>query len=265
MKQIKKSANHILGIDIGGSGIKGAVVDLARGELVGERVRIDTPEPATPEAIGDVLSAIAKHFDWKGPIGCGFPGVIQHGRIMTAANLDESLIGLDFARLAQERTGCPAHILNDADAAGLAEIAFGAGAGRRGVVLLITVGTGLGCGFFHNGVLIPNTELGHLKMKDKDTGKICDAELLASDHARQLHDLSWKEWAKRFDRYLKYLQRLFWPELIIIGGGAVKKGEKFMPLLTVPCATTLASLGNNAGIIGAAEAARRYLKKETVA
>jgi polyphosphate glucokinase len=262
MQLLKKIPNNVLGIDIGGSGIKGALVDLTKGEIVGERVRIDTPDPATPEAIGDVLSAIAKHFTWKGMIGCGFPGVIQHGRIMSAANLDESLLGVDFSRLAQERTGCPSWVINDADAAGLAEVTFGAGAGRRGVVLLITVGTGLGCGFFYNGTLIPNTELGHVKMRDKDTGEICDAEDLASDRARQAHDLSWKAWAKRFDRYLKYLHRLVWPELIIIGGGAVKKGDKFMPLLTVPCATTLAALGNNAGIIGAALAAKSHFSKK---
>jgi polyphosphate glucokinase len=257
MQKAKKNSNLLLGIDIGGTGIKGGVVDLSKGALVGERVRIDTPQPATPAAIGDVVSAIAKHFHWSGPIGCGFPGVVNQGRIMTAANLDETLIGVDFARLVQERTGCPVQVINDADAAGLAEVTFGAGKGRRGVVLLITVGTGIGCGFFYNGQLIPSTELGHVKMKDKETGKICDAEDLVSDRARQEHDLSWKAWAKKFDRYLKYIQRLVWPELIIIGGGATKKGEKFMPLLTVPCATALAALGNNAGIIGAAEAARR--------
>jgi polyphosphate glucokinase len=262
MAKTKLHPNLLLGIDIGGTGIKGGLVDPANGALVGERVRIDTPQPTTPAAIGDVLSAIAKHFQWKGLIGCGFPGVVNQGRIMTAANLDETLIGVDFARLAQERTGCVAWVLNDADAAGLAEITYGAGRGRRGVVLLITVGTGLGCGFFYNGQLIPNTELGHVKMKDKDTGKICDAEELASDRARQLQDLSWKQWARRFDRYLKYLHKLVWPELIIIGGGATKKGEKFMPLLTVPCATTLAALGNNAGIIGAAIAAKNHLGKK---
>jgi len=262
MPKAKKSSNLFLGIDIGGTGIKGGLVDLSKGALVGERVRIDTPQSATPAAIGDVLSAIAKHFQWTGPIGCGFPGVVNQGRIMMAANLDETLIGVDFARLAQERTGCPAYVINDADAAGLAEVTFGAGKGRRGTVILITVGTGIGCGFFYNGQLIPSTELGHVKMKDKETGKIRDAEDIVSDRARQKHDLSWKAWAKKFDRYLKYIQRLVWPELIIIGGGATRKGEKFMPLLTVPCATALAALGNNAGIIGAAEAARRNLGRK---
>jgi polyphosphate glucokinase len=262
MPKAKKTSNLFLGIDIGGTGIKGGLVDLVKGEIVGERVRIDTPQPATPEAVGDVLAAIAKHFAWKGLIGCGFPGVIKQGRVMTAANLDESLVGVDFARLAQERTGCPTHVLNDADAAGLAETTFGAGKGRRGTVILITVGTGLGCGFFYNGQLIPNTELGHIKMKDKKTGKIRDAEKIASDHARERDGLSWKAWAKRFDRYLNYLHRLLWPELIIIGGGAVRKASKFMPLLTVPCATAPATLGNNAGIVGAAEAAKRNLVKK---
>jgi len=262
MPKSHKNPNLLLGIDIGGTGIKGGIVDLSKGALVGERVRIDTPNPATPAAIGDVLSAIARHFQWTGPIGCGFPGVVHDGRILTAANLDETLIGVDFARLIHERTGCQACVINDADAAGLAEITFGAGRGRRGVVILITVGTGIGCGFFHNGQLIPGTELGHVKMKDKDTGRICDAEDIVSDRARQKHDLSWKKWAKKFDRYLKYIHRLVWPDLIIIGGGAAKKGDKFMPLLTVPCATALAALGNNAGIIGAAEAAKRHFGKK---
>lgn len=256
------SPNLLLGIDIGGTGIKGGIVDVSKGILVGERVRIETPHPATPAAIGDVLSAIAKHFQWKGPIGCGFPGVIHQDRIMAAANLDETLIGVDFARLAQERTGCETFVINDADAAGLAEMTHGAGKGRRGTVLVITVGTGIGCGFFYNGVLIPSTELGHLKMKDKESGKICDAEDIVSERARDARDWSWKVWAKHFDRYLKSLQRLFWPELIIIGGGATKKGDKFMPLLTVPCATALAALGNNAGIIGAAQAAKSQLGRK---
>ncbi len=262
MQKVKMHPNLLLGIDIGGTGIKGGLVDTAKGALIGERVRIETPHPATPAAIGDVLSAITKHFQWKGHIGCGFPGVIHDGRVLTAANLDETLIGVDFARLAHERTGCPAHVINDADAAGLAEMTYGAGRGRRGVVLVITVGTGIGCGFFYNGMLVPSTELGHVKMKDKDTGKICDAEDLVSERAREKHDLSWKAWAKRFDRYLKYLHRLLWPELIIIGGGAAKKGDKFMPLLTVPCATALAALGNNAGIIGAAVAAKNAQGKK---
>jgi polyphosphate glucokinase len=255
----KNNPNLVLGLDVGGTGIKGGIVDLAKGELVGERVRLETPHPSTPAAVGDILSAITRHFEWKGLIGAGFPGVLQHERLMTATNLDESLIGVDLAHLLHDRTGCRAHVINDADAAGLGEVTHGAGKGRDGVILLVTVGTGLGSALFCNGVLVPNTELGHLKMRDKETGKIRFAEQLAADSVRQRDDLSWKEWAKRFDRYLKYLQRLFWPELIIIGGGVTKKGDKFMPLLTVPCATTLATLGNNAGIVGAAVAARLHL------
>ncbi len=262
MPSLKSNSNLVLGIDIGGTGIKGGIVDLAKGELVGERVRLETPHPSTPAAVGDVLSAIAKHFEWHGLIGTGFPGVVQHERIMTATNLDESLIGLDLAHLLHERTGCRAHVVNDADAAGLGEVTYGVGKGRDGVVLLVTVGTGLGSALFYNGVLVPNSELGHLKMKDKDSGKVRIAEKLASDTARQRDDLSWKAWAKRFDRYLKYLHQLFWPELIIIGGGVTKKGDKFMPLLTVPCATALASLGNNAGIVGAAAAAKIHLSRK---
>lgn len=262
MTSVKPNPNLVLGIDVGGTGIKGGIVDLSTGELVGERVRLETPHPSTPAAIGDVLSAIAKHFEWKGLIGAGFPGVVQHERIMTAANLDESLIGLDLAHLLHDRTGCRAHVINDADAAGLAEVTYGAGKGRDGVVLLITVGTGLGSGLFFNGQLVPNSELGHVKMKDKDSGKVLDAEKLASDRAREKNDLSWSEWAGRFDRYLKYLHRVLWPELIIIGGGVAKKGDKFMPLLTVPCATALAALGSNAGIVGAATAAKINLGKK---
>ncbi|MGA2053468.1 MAG: polyphosphate--glucose phosphotransferase [Opitutales bacterium] len=261
MSSVKPNPNLVLGIDVGGTGIKGGIVDLSTGELVGERVRLETPHPSTPAAIGDVLSAIARHFEWKGLIGAGFPGVVLHERIMTAANLDDSLIGLDLAHLLHERTGCRAHVINDADAAGLGEVTHGSGKGRDGVILLVTVGTGLGSALFINGTLVPNSELGHVKMKDKDTGKIRDAEKLASDTARERDELSWKAWAKRFDRYLKYLHHLFWPELIIIGGGVTKKGDKFMPLLTVPCATTLATLGNNAGIVGAATAARLHLGK----
>ena len=262
MASVKPNPNLVLGIDVGGTGIKGGIVDLSIGELVGERVRLETPHPSTPAAIGDVLAAIAKHFEWKGLIGTGFPGVVQHERLMTATNLDDSLIGLDLAHLLHERTGCRAHVINDADAAGLGEVTYGVGKGRDGVVLLVTVGTGLGTGLFYNGVLVPNTELGHLKMKDKDSGKVRIAEKLSSDTARQRDDLSWKAWAKRFDRYLKYLHQLFWPELIIIGGGVTKKGDKFMPLLTVPCATALAGLGNNAGIVGAATAAKIHLGRK---
>jgi polyphosphate glucokinase len=262
MPSVKNNPNVVLGVDIGGSGVKGGLVDLARGELLGDRVRLETPNPCTPAALGDAVCSIVRNFEWRGLLGCGFPGVILKGRIMSAANLDESLIGVDLAHLLHDRTGCATHVINDADAAGLAEVTYGAGKGRDGVVLLITVGTGLGSGLFFNGQLVPNSELGHVKMKDKDSGKVLDAEKLASDRAREKNDLSWSEWAGRFDRYLKYLHRVLWPELIIIGGGVAKKGDKFMPLLTVPCATALAALGSNAGIVGAATAAKINLGKK---
>ena len=236
----------VLGIDIGGSGIKGAPVNTKTGELLGERYRIPTPQPSTPKAVAKVIAKIARHFDWKGPIGCGFPGVVQGGITKSAANVDKAWIGADAAGLIGKATGCPTIVYNDADVAGLAEMAFGAGKDRKGVVMLITIGTGLGTCIFTEGVLLPNTELGHIEFNGQD------AELFASDAARKREDLSWKKWGKRFDAYLNYLYKLFSPDLIILGGGASKKFEKFSEYITVPTEVVTAETLNEAGIIGAA-------------
>ena len=241
---------QILGIDIGGSGIKGAPVNIESGEMLSERFRIPTPHPAKPKAVAKTVAKIADHFEWQGPIGCGFPAVVQHGITRTAANVHNKWIGENAAVRFSEKTGCPVKVVNDADAAGLAEMAFGAGKGRDGVVLLVTIGTGLGTSLFTDGVLLPNTELGHIEI-DCD-----DAELMASDSARKKKDLSWKKWGKRLNRYLNRLEALVWPDLIILGGGVSKKHKKFMPYLDVNAEIVIAESFNHAGIIGAALAGK---------
>lgn len=242
---------HILGIDIGGSGIKGAPVDLSTGALAAERHRILTPQPATPEAVADAVAEMARHFAWSGPIGCGFPAALQHGVARTAANVHRRWIGTDVAALFTAATGCATTVINDADAAGLAEMTFGAGRGRQGVVLMITVGTGLGTAIFTDGVLLPNTELGHIELRGRE------AERWASDAARRRKDLSWKKWSRRVGRYLLTLERLFWPDLFIIGGGVSKKHDRFLPRIRrVGAEVVPAELRNDAGMIGAALAAR---------
>ena len=237
---------QILGVDIGGSGIKGAIVDTETGRLITERQRIATPQPATPEAIAEVLAQLVAHFNWQGPVGCGFPAAIQQGVARTAANIAPEFIGRNIDQLFSETTKCPCYNLNDADAAGLAEIHFGEGH-KSGVVLLITIGTGLGTVLFTDGVLLPNTELGHLHL---ETGT--KAEHYASDAVRKLHDLGWKTWGNRFNTYLSMMERLFWPDLIILGGGASKKFEKFKAQLTVKTPVKPAAFLNQAGIVGAA-------------
>ena len=238
---------QILGVDIGGSGIKGAIVDTETGTLVTERHRIDTPQPATPEAVAMILAQLVAHFNWHGPIGCGFPAAIQNGVARTAANIAAEFIGKNIDQLFSDVTNCPCYNLNDADAAGLAEIRFGEGHGQAGVVLLITIGTGLGTVLFTNGVLLPNTELGHIHL---ETGT--KAEHYASDAIRKLHDLGWKTWGNRFNTYLCMMERLFWPDLIILGGGASKKFDKFKAQLTVKTPVKPAAFLNQAGIVGAA-------------
>lgn len=239
----------ILGIDIGGSGIKGAVVDIDTGAFLADRHRIATPEGARPQDVAKVVKKLVKHFAWKGPVGCCFPASIQHGIARTAANVDKSWIGTNAERLFAEATGCPVRVLNDADAAGLAEMRFGAGQGVDGLVLIVTIGTGLGTALFTDGILVPNTELGHIEMNGED------AEVQAADSARKREDLSWKAWAKRFDQYLHMMRALLWPDLIILGGGASKKLDKFLPYLTVETPVVPAATLNDAGIIGAALAA----------
>lgn len=234
-----------LGIDIGGSGIKGAPVDTEQGKLLDARFRVVTPQPATVEDVVSSIAEVARHFEWTGDIGCGFPSVVKKGVIYTAANIDSGWIGADAKTLIEGQTGCRTHLINDADAAGLAEMHFGAGKDNKGVIFMVTVGTGLGTALFVNGELLPNTELGHVVIRDKD------AEHRASNRVRLEKELSWKDWAKRFDEYLRYIERLFWPDLMIIGGGGSKSFSKFAPYLTVQAPITPALMLNEAGIIGA--------------
>ncbi len=241
----------VLGIDVGGSGIKGAPVDTKKGELLAPRFRIPTPEGASPKPVAKVVAEIAKYFGWQEPIGCGFPAAVQHGVARTAANIDQRWIGTSVAALFSKKSGCPVTVINDADAAGLAEMAFGAGRGHDGVVLIVTIGTGLGTSLFTDGVLLPNTELGHIEINCED------AELMASDTARRRDDLSWRSWARRFNVYLQHLEKLVWPDLIILGGGASKKYEKFFKFLDVKAKVVPAATLNEAGIIGAALAVRK--------
>jgi polyphosphate glucokinase len=237
---------EVLGIDIGGSGIKGAPVDPDSGTLLAPRYRIPTPTPAKPSPVAKKVAKIAKHFSWQGPLGIGFPGVVRKGVTLTAANIHADWEGLNAAKFIKKVTGHKTCIINDADAAGLAEMAFGAGRGRQGVVLLITIGTGLGSALFTDGHLLPNCEFGHLEIDG------VDAEWRASDAARKREKLSWKKWGRRFNKYLHTMERLFWPDLIILGGGISKKYENFMPYIDVQAEVLPAQMLNEAGIVGAA-------------
>jgi polyphosphate glucokinase len=238
---------EILGIDIGGSGIKGAIVNTKIGEYVTERHRIETPQPATPEVIAENLTRIVKHFNYTGKVGCGFPAVIQNGVIKTASNIDKSCIGVNANKFFSKYTGCKVKVYNDADVAGFAELKFGKVKDFKGLALFLTIGTGIGSALFYQGTLIPNTEFGHIYMNNK-----LKAEHFTSDAIRKAEDLNWKSWGKRFNQYLEYLETLFYPELIILGGGASKKFDKFSEQLTVKTPVEPAQLLNHAGIIGAA-------------
>ena len=247
---------HILGIDIGGTGVKGAVIDTAIGELVTERFRLESPRPLTPESLAITIQAVVAQHQWSGPIGIGFPAAIQHGIARTAANIDPSFIGLPVADYFTKQTGCPVYVANDADVAGLAEMRFGAGQNVAGVVLIVTIGTGLGTALFSDGHLLPNTELGHIVL---DNGM--EAERYASEAVRDLQKLKWKDWGDRFNHYLITMEKLFWPDLIVLGGGASKKLPKFAPRITTPTPVTPAHFLNQAGMIGAALFAEENLDK----
>ncbi|GAA1100679.1 MULTISPECIES: polyphosphate--glucose phosphotransferase [Kitasatospora] len=243
----------VFGVDIGGSGIKGAPVDLAGGGLAEERFKVLTPQPSSPNAVVEAVVEVVRHFGHQGPVGLTFPGVVVRGRTRTAANVDKDWIGMDAEGLFREALDLPATVVNDADAAGIAEVTHGAGRGRGGTVLLLTFGTGIGSALFVDGALVPNTELGHLELRGKD------AERRASSAARERHGLSWAEWAVRVDEYLDLVEMLFSPQLMIIGGGVSRKHEKFLPLLRKRDAEVLpAELRNNAGIVGAAMAAAAH-------
>jgi polyphosphate glucokinase len=238
---------EVLGIDIGGSGIKGALVDVETGRMVTDRFRLSTPDGAKPEDMAHTVKEIVDHFAWQGPVGVGFPAVVRQGVAGSAANISKEWIGQDVNKLLSETCGCPVYTLNDADAAGIAEMTFGAGKdSKKGVVMILTLGTGIGSAIFVDGDLFPNTELGHLQMKGKD------AETRMSDAARKRLDLSWKRWTKRLQKYFDYLEFLFSPDLFIVGGGISKESDKFLHLLKTRARIVPATMLNQAGIIGSA-------------
>ncbi len=242
---------NILGIDIGGSGIKGAPVDITTGRLLSERYRIPTPKPATPQVVAETVGKLVERFRWKGPIGCTFPAIVKAGVVYSAANVDKRWIGTDGQKLLKERTGCSVVLINDADAAGMAEMSFGAGKGReKGVVIMLTLGTGLGSAVFIDGHLLPNTEFGHLEIRGKA------AEERAASRIRKEKGLDWKTWAGHVDEFLGRMEFLFSPDLFIIGGGVSKYHRRFLHLLNTRAEIVPAKTLNEAGIIGAALAAR---------
>lgn len=241
------SKKHVgFGIDIGGSGIKGAPVDLHKGRLADERLRIPTPQPSTPENVAEVVREILDHFDWRDEFGCTFPAVVRHGVTQTAANVDPSWIGADARGVLKSATGRKALVVNDADAAGVAEAEFGAATGNKGVVLVATLGTGIGSALIAHGRLVPNTELGHVEIDGRD------AETRAADSAREREDLSWADWGARLTRYFRHVENLLWPDLIVVGGGVSKKFDRWAPHVDVRTRMVPAHLLNEAGIIGAA-------------
>ena len=243
----------VLGIDVGGTGIKAGAVDILRGRLVGDRLRIQTPRPADPKNVARVVhrvaSDVAALHRLAPPVGCTFPGAVVDGIVRTAPNLSAAWVGASAAAVLGEAVGAPVTVLNDADAAGLAEVAFGAGRGQMGVVVMLTLGTGIGSAVFLHGQLLPNTEFGHIELQGRD------AEQLASDRARQRKRLSWKRWARRLSDYLQHLEGLVYPDLFILGGGVSADAAHFIPRLTTRAPVVPARLGNTAGIIGAALAA----------
>jgi polyphosphate glucokinase len=237
------------GVDIGGSGIKGGLVDLSSGELLNDRIKYDTPQPSTPEAVAEVVAKIIEEARWEGPVGITYPGVVREGKVLTAANVDRSWIGTDAGELFTKALGGrEVAVLNDADAAAVAEDRFGAAKSLRGTVLLLTFGTGIGSGLLCNGTLVPNTELGHLKIGKEE------AEEMASSHAKDRDGLSYPEWAERVSTVLETLEAVLWPDVFVVGGGISRKSDKWVPLLTCRTPVVPAVLRNTAGIVGAAHA-----------
>src|SRR6476661_8047265 len=235
------------GIDFGGTGIKGAPVDLERGDFAAERERVRTPERSTPEAVAEIfVDLLAKFPQSTGAVGVTVPGVVRHGVVHSAANIDKAWIGTDADALFTEATGRDVHVVNDADAAGLAEVRYGAARGRTGLVIVTTLGTGIGSALVHDGVLVPNSELGHLEVDGHP------AESRAANSVRESEDLSWEKWAKRLTKYYRELERLFSPELFVVGGGVSKKAGEFLPLLDIDTEIVPATLRNHAGAVGAA-------------
>jgi polyphosphate glucokinase len=241
------SSGEVLGIDIGGTGMKAGVVDLTNGQLISDRFRIPTPQPATPKNMAPVVAELVAHFDYEGPIGAAFPAIVKEGVVHSAANIDPKWLDIDAAALFSEAVGQRIVMLNDADAAGLAEVGHGSAKGVDGVVLVLTFGTGIGSGLFVDGALVPNTELGHLQLDGH-----ADVEDWAASSAREREGLSWSDWATRVDRYLEHVCFLFSPDMVVIGGGGSKGWNKFGHLLDPRTAIVAAEHRNNAGIIGAA-------------
>lgn len=237
---------EVLGIDVGGSGIKGAVVDTEKGELLTDRHRIPTPKPATPDAMINTIEQIIKEFDWHGNVGCGFPAAVKREVVKTASNIDNSWIGVNASARIESETGCTTHLVNDVDAAGYAEIEFGAGKECDGTIFMAAFGTGIGTAVFHDHHLVPNTELGHIPMHGMA------AEDFAANSIRKKEKLSWEEWGERVNEYLHLVEDLFWPDVIIIGGGVSKKFNKFSKYIDLGTAVVPAENRNHAGIIGAA-------------
>jgi polyphosphate glucokinase len=236
----------VLGIDIGGSAVKGALVEVATGRLAGARHEVVTPTPATPDVLGAAVAEVVRLAGWSGPVGCAFPGVVKDGRTLTAANLHPAWEGLDAVTALSGRTGCPVVVMNDADAAGLAEVRLGAGAGQGGVVLLLTLGTGIGSALFCDGRLVPNTELGQLPMRGRP------AEHLASARVRRERGLDWPAYAALVDEYLAVVETVLWPDLLVIGGGVSAEADRWFHLLHTRTPVVPARLANDAGIVGAA-------------
>ena len=234
------------GIDIGGSGIKGAVVDLEAGGLATERYKVLTPQPSTPAAVANACAEVVAHFGWQGPLGCTFPAVVQNGVARTAANVDQGWIGTNIEKVMSASTGLAVTAVNDADAAGIAEAYWGAAKGTRGLVIVVTLGTGIGTALIYNGVLVPNSELGHIELDGEDY------ERRASAAARERESLSWDKWAKRLQRYFSTLEAYLRPNLFVVGGGVSRRAEKFLPLLSLDTAIVAAKFQNEAGIAGAA-------------
>jgi polyphosphate glucokinase len=247
----EKEMKVALGIDIGGSGIKGALVDTKRGEMVTDRYRIPTPRPATPDAVIAVVEKIRRHFNYEGPIGVGFPGIVIDGVTYSAVNIHPDWYKFNARKHIAKATGCDVIVGNDADVAGYAEMRFGAGKKAKGEVMIFTLGTGIGSSMFVKHACVPNLEMGHLYLP----GHEVDAELYASDRIRKEEKLSWKKWGKRLDEYFQHIEFLFSPQLIIIGGGVIKHHDKFLKYIKTNAQVVPAKLLNEAGIIGAAAAA----------
>ncbi len=246
----------LLGIDVGGSGTKGALVDSETGEMISERFRIPTPDSRTPEAMTDVIAEIVDHFDYKGKVGCGFPTIIKNGICKATGNLDPSWLGVNVEEILEKKTGLDFTVINDADAAGYATMNYGIGKGEKGLVVMITIGTGLGSGAFLDGRLIPNFELGQIPYK-----KYSKIELWAAGSAKDREELSYKKWGKRFNTFLEYVELIISPDLIILGGGASKDFDQFKSQIKIETKVMAAELQNHAGIIGAAVASQYKVKK----